>query len=86
MSSDASCNGPCNPYDNLYSLSYVATNSVGQLSTIPQTRMYSTSAYSEPVNSSAFNQSVQDVNTISSYSTSYTTTNNSVNFKMKRFK
>lgn len=84
MSDDASCNGPCNPYD---SLSYVATNSVAQLSTIPQTRMYSTTAYSEPVNSSAFNQSVQDVNTISSYSTSYyTTTNNSVNFKMKRFK
>lgn len=62
MSSDASCNGPCNPYDNLYSLSYVATNSVGQLSTIPQTRMYSTSAYSEPVNSSAFNQSNLYVN------------------------
>jgi hypothetical protein len=85
MSSDAfdsSYNyGPPNPYDV-----YVATNSVAKLSTIPQKRMYSTPDYSPPVvNNIAFSLSNLNVNA-TPYSTSYTTTNKSVSFKMKSFK
>ena len=81
---DSSYNyGPPNPYDAQL---YVATNSVAKLSTIPQRSMYSTSAYSPPVvNNIAFSSSNLNVNA-TPYSTSYTTTNKSVSFKMKSFK
>lgn len=83
MSSDASDNswdGVTNPYpqDDLQSYS-VTTNSVAKLSTTPITRLFSTSAYSSGVYNNPYNLNVNAT------STSYTTTNKSVSFKMKRF-